>query len=543
MKKYIVLSVIALSGLFVSCDDYLDKLPDNRMELKTADEIKSLLVSAYATRNPAYLLEMYSDNTDDCVNTGWSEADRFQRQAYHWDDITEIGQDESPQELWNGYYSAIAASNASIQFIDALDESEKASYSSQLGEALVCRAYNMFMLSLVFCNAYDASTAATEQGLPYPLVTETVVGQKYERGTLAQLYEQIEKDLLRGLPLVTSNYEKPKFHFTKDAANAFAARFYLYYNKNDKAIEYASKVLGENPGAKLRNWDYYNSLNANGQIQPEAFVAADERANLLLQTVYSEWGAIHGPFRYAEKYAHGHTIAYEETMRSTGPWGASSGFKYTIWYNNALSKFIFRKVPYEFETTDVQAQIGFAHSEFAVFTTDILLLERAEAYALSGNLQAAVNDINTELAAFHSAPKKLTVENITEFYKGIEYYEPKAATPKKHLHPKFTIDAEGSDQESVLQCILHLRRILTLHEGFRMQDIKRYGITIYRRQMNSNYDITNVTDTMEPGDKRLAIQLPQDVITAGLPGNERIPLKSAESLAVEMPIAYKAQSE
>ena len=116
MKKYIVLSVIALSGLFVSCDDYLDKLPDNRMELKTADEIKSLLVSAYATRNPAYLLEMYSDNTDDCVNTGWSEADRFQRQAYHWDDITEIGQDESPQELWNGYYSAIAASNASIQF-------------------------------------------------------------------------------------------------------------------------------------------------------------------------------------------------------------------------------------------------------------------------------------------------------------------------------------------------------------------------------------------------------------------------------------------
>ena len=54
-----------------------------------------------------------------------------------------------------------------------------------------------------------------------------------------------------------------------------------------------------------------------------------------------------------------------------------------------------------------------------------------------------------------------------------------------------------------------------------MQDVKRYGITIYRRDVKSNYKITGVTDTMEARDPRLAIQLPQDVITAGVTPNPR----------------------
>ena len=52
-------------------------------------------------------------------------------------------------------------------------------------------------------------------------------------------------------------------------------------------------------------------------------------------------------------------------------------------------------------------------------------------------------------------------------------------------------------QENVIHCILHARRLTTLHEGLRWQDIKRYGITIYRRLMNDNGTIT-VTDKLEP---------------------------------------------
>ena len=242
MKKYIGLSIIALSLGLTSCNDWLDKLPDNRMELKTPEDITDLLTSAYPETHPAYLLEMYSDNADLCDNNGWDEADRFQRQAWQWDDITEIRDDESPQELWNKHYSAIAAANAAIEHIDGLDPVEASQYSAQLGEALLCRAYAMFQLSTVFCNAYDPSTANTEKGLPYPTATERRVGEVYERGTLAELYENIDADIQRALPLVKNAYSHPKFHFTPNAAFAFAARFYLNYQKYEKRADYTENA-------------------------------------------------------------------------------------------------------------------------------------------------------------------------------------------------------------------------------------------------------------------------------------------------------------
>ena len=525
MKKYIGFSIIALGLTLTSCDDWLDKLPDNRMELQTPSDVSSLLVSAYPSAHPAYLLEMYSDNTDDCVNPSWSEASRFQAQAYNWEDITETGEDESPQELWNRHYLAIASANAAIDLIEG--KGSPAEYTEQLGEALLCRAYAMFQLSTVFCKAYNPATASTDLGLPYPTHPEKVVGTVYTRGTMEDLYGQIDKDLQRGLPLVSSNYSKPKFHFNTEAAKAFAARFYLYKGDFAKAITYATEVLGADPTAKARDWDAYAALNMNQQIRPEAWVSADEKCNFLLQTVYSEWGAISGPYLYGEKYAHSYRITYDEDIASKGPFGAAnSTFKQRVWSNTALAKLFHRKVPYEFEYTDLQAGIGFAHAEYAVFTTEQLLLERAEAYALSGELQKAVDDYNTLMKIYQNYPKTFTLKQIVDFYNGVDYYTPKKATVKKHfVKPVYTIDAEGSDQEALLQAILHLRRIMEVGEGYRMQDVKRYGIVIYRRQTNTSFTISAVTDSLTVDDPRRAIQLPQDVITSGLEPNDRIAVK------------------
>ena len=525
MKKYIGFSIIALGLTLTSCDDWLDKLPDNRMELQTPSDVSSLLVSAYPSSHPAYLLEMYSDNTDECVNPSWSEASRFQAQAYNWEDITETGEDESPQELWNRHYLAIASANAAIDLIEG--KGSPAEYTEQLGEALLCRAYAMFQLSTVFCKAYNPATASTDLGLPYPTHPEKVVGTVYTRGTMEDLYGQIDKDLQRGLPLVSSNYSKPKFHFNTDAAKAFAARFYLYKGDFAKAITYATEVLGADPTAKARDWDAYKALNMNQQIRPEAWVSADEKCNFLLQTVYSEWGAISGPYLYGDKYAHSYRITYDEDIASKGPFGAANfAFKQRVWSNTALAKLFHRKVPYEFEYTDLQAGIGFAHAEYAVFTTEQLLLERAEAYALSGELQKAVDDYNTIMKIYQNYPKTFTLKQIVDFYNGVNYYTPKKATVKKHfVKPVYTIDAEGSDQEALLQAILHLRRIMEVGEGYRMQDVKRYGIVIYRRQTNTSYTISAVTDSLTVDDPRRAIQLPQDVITSGLEPNDRIAVK------------------
>ena len=60
-----------------------------------------------------------------------------------------------------------------------------------------------------------------------------------------------------------------------------------------------------------------------------------------------------------------------------------------------------------------------------------------------------------------------------------------------------------------------------LGEGWRLQDVKRYGIVIYRRTLNASSSVTDVKDSLTVNDLRRAIQLPQDVITAGLTANPR----------------------
>jgi hypothetical protein len=145
---------------------------------------------------------------------------------------------------------------------------------------------------------------------------------------------------------------------------------------------------------------------------------------------------------------------------------------------------------------------------------------RAEANIMLGNYADGLADINTELSKFHSQGKQITLADIQKFYNdetGVKYYTPQNPTPRKQFHTSFTI--EPTVQEPLLQCVLQLRRLLTLHEGLRMQDVKRYGIEIYRIRLNESQVVEAVTDYFPAGDPRYAVQLPTDVIAAGLQPN------------------------
>jgi starch-binding outer membrane protein, SusD/RagB family len=515
-KNFILCALgISMTTIFYSCDSFLDKLPDNRTELTDASSVSSLLISAYPSAAPAYLLEMESDNTDENISNSWTEASILQRQAYKWNDITENGT-ESPQNIWESCYSAISASNKAMEFIRTKDSTQ---YLPQLGEALLCRAYAGFTLSTVFCDAYNSKTADADLGLPYPIKTEVKVGEKYERGTMNELYKKIDKDIQEALPLSTDDYSCPKFHFNKSAAYAFATRFYLYYHDYDKVIKYATMALGSDATTKLRDWATWNALSQNDMIKPNAYVNSEVNANFLIQSVYSEWGVVCGPYLYGDKYAHSSLISQGETTQSSGPWGTYRNLNYSVFYNDQLSKVIVRKIGAYFEYTDRQSSIGYYHTEMVPFNAEETLLCRAEAYAISGQYQKSVDDINSLLSKFEVSYKALTLAQINAYYNGINYYTPLAPTVKKELNPTFDVDMTSA--ESLLQCILHLRRILTVHEGLRMQDIKRYGIVIYRRQINTNNVVINVTDTLGVDDPRRAIQIPSDVINAGMQPNRR----------------------
>ena len=96
---------------------------------------------------------------------------------------------------------------------------------------------------------------------------------------------------------------------------------------------------------------------------------------------------------------------------------------------------------------------------------------------------------------------------------------PSGATQKKRLHPSFTLTAE---QEPLIHYVLQCRRILTMHEGLRWQDIKRYGIEVARYQhTKQERDISTIEGVLAPIDARRAIQLPGTAIGAGMQPNPR----------------------
>ena len=217
--------------------------------------------------------------------------------AYHWRDNDETGQDATTY-YWNACYSAIATANQALEAI--AKASNKAAYQSQKGEALVCRAYAHFMLVSLYAKSYDPGSAATDPGIPYITEPETVVFKNYDRKTVAYVYEQIEKDLEEGLPLLNdSRYAVPRYHFNKAAAQAFATRFYLFKQDYAKAIEHAGKVFPNNNFvANMRPWlTTYAGLSSTELGL--AYVKTSENANLLLNETTSWWARRFTAQRYS----------------------------------------------------------------------------------------------------------------------------------------------------------------------------------------------------------------------------------------------------
>ena len=73
----------------------------------------------------------------------------------------------------------------------------------------------------------------------------------------------------------------------------------------------------------------------------------------------------------------------------------------------------------------------------------------------------------------------------------------------------------------MIHLVLNCRRTETMGQGVRWFDIKRYGITVYRREVNSNADVVAITDTLGPDDLRRAVQIPQKARDAGFEANKR----------------------
>ena len=519
MKKIYILSILLAAISLSSCDDFLDVMPDNRAEVDTEEKVRKLLVSAYPTS--AYILatELSSDNMDDYGSTN-PYTDRFWEQLFNWIDVTETN-NESPAQIWEGCYRAIASANQALGAIDEMGNPE--SLNPARGEALVCRAYAHFILTNVFSHHYSPLHAEQDMGIPYMEASETELNPQYERPTVAENYELIKKDLEEGLPLINdAMYSVPKYHFNKKAAYAFASRFYLYYQDWDKVIESASNALGAAPATLLRN----NAELATYPRDPltdvsTQYINASAKANFLLITGYSNLGTIFGAYYTGSRYSHGGIISKTETIESNGPWGdySSAVFHLRPWVYSGtnLDKVLLPRLPYLMEYLDPVAGTGYRRTVYAAFTAEEALLNRAEASILKKDYSSALKDMNLWIANTLKNGYVLTEQDIISWNERHAYYTPMEPTPRKQLDPDFELDAT---QENYVQCLLYLRRHETIHMGLRWFDMKRYGMEATRRVIASGA-VGSLGSTLKKRDNRYAIQIPADVVDAGITPNPR----------------------
>ncbi len=481
MKKiyrilFLFIVIVSVAG-FSSCDKYLEESPDNRQELKTLDDLSELLVSAYSEASYNFI-EWRTDNSVAILQN-------YQRQwlteNFNYEPITSYEGQDSPSYLWNLNYAAISHSNQALEGLDMIEGGDQVKRNAIRGEALITRAYNHFILASIFCQAYDNATASKELGIPYITAPEKALQVNYKRGTLKETYDLIEKDLVEAIPLISDEFYKGtgKYHFNKNAAYAFASRFYLWKGDYANCIKYSNMLLGDGIVNIAFCRDYAEVFKGSStEAMANNFINPDSQTNLLL--VRKETSVVARYFYGYQPTAKVFDNVYLKTIQQDGDkrdrrMGYSTGA-----VNPPKYVELFR---YTTATT------GYPYFVMNELRSEETILNRMEAYVNTGKINEALADYNVYAPTrYLGTGGKLTLEEIVKYYK-------------------------GTDKEAMMKFIISERRKEFFREGMRWWDIKRYKLSITHK------DIAGNVTTLKESDARKAIQIPAKAVANGIEAN------------------------
>jgi hypothetical protein len=568
--RYLIMAGVALLALS-SCSDFLDKPSDTRVTLTNTEQLRMLMVSAYPTCNYEWICELSTDNfidnntpSVDGVRYNLSSYSRNDDETFAWEDIRSSSDSDSPSDLWESYYNSIATCNHVLEKVEEFEAAGENSEKLQAvkGEALIDRAYCHFMLANIFCMPYRGPELSKYYpGIPYTTKPETTVKPHYERGTLAETYDMIQADIEAGLPLINDSfYEIPKYHFNRQAAYAFASRFYLFKRDYEKVLECCNIAFG---GPDVDPMPYMSDIWAQTNLNyaheyNRYYVNPNHQRNFLVIPTYSRLQRYYGSgCRYgiardgmrASFQGPGPTwerCRYQITslgwVFSCHPchksWFANGRTEYGVWFGAAAGE--------QFEYTDKVAGIGYAHQVLAEFTGEELLFNRAEAKLFLGDIDGCIADLGVWDEAHRNTPEvnantpmdPWSKEIVWKFYTKAEEKFLRNSRPErrdilgnklldsiyfgiaKPLHIDEVCPSERfhltADIEPFLQCIQHLRRFEFACRGMRWFDIKRLGIS-YNHVIGKDARV----ETLQVLDPRLAFQIPNEILAAGIDETDR----------------------
>ena len=554
MKKFTYSLLVApiLAVFSAGCSEFLDTVPDERTQLNSVDKVEALLTSAYPTSSFAALVHFRCDNVTDQGSTANGSQPisllSFTGDQFVWKEQTETSNDRE-EVFWTDCYAAISASNHALAALEKLpaDESEAA-----LGEAYMTRAFAHFYLVTLFSEWYDPANAALYPGIPYVDEPEEKPIKMYDRGTVAQTYERIEKDFEAGFPHMTdgSGFHAPKYHFNTTSACAFASRFYLMKGDYGNVVKYAGMVfptpssfiditdpegkpLANADGTPVKNVDAsdgavafaasnfhpvlsnYANLGSAYSIMDE-FVSSSNPGNLLLCEQTSSLGLTY--FSYYTRFGMSQNDALRIFMSDTG---TNGNWVYAAIVYASDNIWFIPKYPYDLEKESVAATSGIPWSVMPLLRIEEVLLNRAEAYVMLDEYDKAIADMNVYLSqrvvTDIQTPAARVYDNKTLYLSRDRALE---ATLSDRSASGFINQYNDTSswpelKKALIVLLLRYRNAEFWQEGLRWYDIRRWNIPV------RHVLATGTANTLAPGDGRRVLQIPESALLSGVEKNER----------------------
>ncbi len=475
MKKYIKYIFSTFFIAFISCNDHLDVVPDQRLEIDNIEKLEATLVGAY-NNSRGYRFTHFSSDDVELAEDVFSDHPIIE-DLYTWSkDIRNQTDQDSPSEFWRSTYRSIAQANLVLEkasLIKVVTTEESVKLSLIIAEAKLLRSYYHFMLVNIFGKHYNTSSSQ-DLGVPYVEKVENSLNPEYKRQSVEEVYNKSEQDLLDAINSIqkdNTSFKNNKYRFTLATMYAYAARFYAFRNRDakdqDEVIKYAAKSLDYFQGKN--NLPFLEELNSN----PNATIDIQRSDVGMVQ--YS-WSFL--PFNYV----------YQSTFN----------------IKKILEKNPLNLVDLRFAINYTRSGNVFIPANYFVFNSQNIGIQAVDVFPL---VEVILNKAEAHIRKEEFQQAKDLLSEIGE--KCYENYEDSLFDIKTLL----SFYETTSVKDAWTQYLLHERRNSLFLKGFRWFDLKRYNMDVSHKLKDGT--VISLLQTLP----NKAYQIPSYAISNGITPN------------------------
>jgi starch-binding outer membrane protein, SusD/RagB family len=239
MKNNILFIYLGLLSFLPSClDESSPNFLDAEETIIDGASAEAAVIGLYsAMQQPGYYGDAYlltSEGHTDNASTGGYQNLSLDQIGHR--EVT--GANVISENIWTAIYRVIANANQVLKFLPEIDDLETVQKNHLEGEARAIRALAHFDLLRYYGEHWNMSSTA---GIPI-IQTPQALKDQPSRATVLASYQFIISEMTKAAGLMDQQI-KDKAFININTMNALLARIYLYRGDNEKAVEYATKVI------------------------------------------------------------------------------------------------------------------------------------------------------------------------------------------------------------------------------------------------------------------------------------------------------------